>query len=96
MLFKKQKDPTGLDVAITEVFSDMKGFTSDADEYSAMVDQLVKLHTLKECEKPQGVSKDTLLIVAGNLLGIVLILSYEKTNVITTRALQFMLKKGTF
>lgn len=96
MLFKKQKNPSGLDSAITDVLSDMKGFTSDAAEYSAMVDQLVKLHSLKECEKPQGISKDTLLIVAGNLIGIVMILSYEKTNVITTRALQFMLKKGTF
>ncbi len=96
MLIKKQQKPTGLDEAISEVLRDMKGFASDADEYSAMVDQLVKLHCLKENEKSQGVSKDTLLIVAGNLLGIVMILSYEKTNVITTRALQFMLKKGAF
>lgn len=96
MLLKKQKQPSGLDIAITDVLSDMKGFTSDADEYTTMVDQLVKLHSLKDCEKPQRVNKDTLIIVAGNLLGIVMILSYEKTNVITTRALQFMLKKGTF
>lgn len=96
MLFIKQKEPTGLDLAIAEVLSDMKGFTSDADEYSAMVEQLVKLHAMKECEKPNGVSKDTVLIVAGNLLGIVMILSFERTNVITTRALQFMLKKGAF
>ena len=96
MLFKKQKTTSGLDLAIAEVLSEMKGFSSDADEYAIMVDQLVKLQTLKDSEKPQGISKDTLVIVLGNLLGIVMILSYEKTNVITTRALQFMLKKGTF
>jgi hypothetical protein len=96
MLFRKPKKPTGLDEAINEVLSEMKGFTSDADEYSTMVEQLVKLYSLQTCEKPQGISKDTMLIVAGNLLGIVMILSYEKTNVITTKALQFMLKKGAF
>ncbi len=96
MLFAKQKSPTGLDEAIAEVLSDMKGFTSDAPEYCAMTDQLVKLHSLQACEKPQRISKDTLAIVVGNLVGIVMILSYEKTNVITTRALQFMLRKATF
>jgi hypothetical protein len=96
MLFAKHKTPTQLDEAISEVLSDMKGFTSDSDEYAVMVDQLVKLQSLKSCEKTQAISKDTLAIVTGNLIGIVLILSYEKTNVITTRALQFMLRKATF
>ena len=96
MLFIKPKEPTGLDNAIAEVLSDMKGFTSDADEYAAMVEQLVKLHAMKESEKPSSVSKDTVLIVVGNLLGIVMILSFERTNVITTRALQFMLKRSSF
>lgn len=38
------------------------------------------------------VSPDTLLVVAGNLLGIVLILTYEKGNIITTKAINFILK----
>ena len=96
MPLKKQNEPSGLDNAITDVLSEMKGFTADADEYSKMVEQLVKLHALKEAEKPCRVSKDTVLIVVGNLVGIAMILSYEKTNVITTKALQFMLKKGVF
>lgn len=92
MPLNKPKEPSGLDIAIADVLSEMKGFTADADEYAAMVEQLVKLHALKEAEKPQRVSKDTLLIVVGNIVGIALILSHEKTSVITTRALQFMLK----
>lgn len=96
MQFKKQKNPTGLESAIAEVLSEMQGFTSDSDEYAVMIDQLVKLHAMKEAEKPPKVSKDTVLVVASNLVGIVLILSYEKTNIITTKALQFLLKKGAF
>ena len=94
MPLKKQKKLSGLDDAINDVLSELKGFTSDSEEYAAMVDQLVKLHAMKECEKPQNVSMDTLMIVAGNLLGIAMILSYERTNVITTKAVHFLLRKG--
>lgn len=38
------------------------------------------------------VSPDTLLVVAGNLLGILLILTYEKADIITSKALNFILK----
>jgi len=38
------------------------------------------------------VSPDTLLVVAGNLLGIVLILTYEKANIVVSKALNFVLK----
>jgi hypothetical protein len=38
------------------------------------------------------VSPDTIAVVAGNLLGIILILGYEKADVITTKALGFVLK----
>lgn len=96
MAFKKQKELSKLDVAIADVLSDMRGFTSDADEYSAMVEQLVKLHALKEAETPKKLDKDTILIVAGNLVGIAMILSFEKTHVITTKAIQFMLKPKMF
>lgn len=95
-MLRKKQEPTGLEAAIDEVLREMKGFESDSDTYAVMIDQLVKLHAMKEAEKPPKVSRDTILIVAGNLVGIVLILSYEKTNVLTTKALQFLLKKGTF
>lgn len=38
------------------------------------------------------VSPDTLLIVGANLLGIVLILYYEKLDIISTKALGFVIK----
>lgn len=38
------------------------------------------------------VSPDTLLVVAGNLLGILLILTYEKADFITSKAINFILK----
>ncbi len=38
------------------------------------------------------ISPDTVAIIAGNLLGILLILNYEKLNVVSTKALGFVLR----
>ena len=80
-----------LEAAIAQVLSEMESLTADSPEYAKMVDQLTKLYSLKP-KKAQGFSKDTLLTVGANLAGIVLILSFEKTGVITTKALSFVKK----
>lgn len=46
----------------------------------------------KEFEKPDRVSKDTLAIIAANLTGIVLVLSYERMNVIASKAFGAVMK----
>jgi hypothetical protein len=93
MLIKKLKaEKSGLQVAIDNVLSEMQGFTADSDEYERMVDQLVKLQALKDCERPDRVTKDTLAIIAANLFGIVMIVGYERTNVMTSKAVSFLFK----
>lgn len=46
----------------------------------------------KQLDEKKTVSPDTMAVIAGNLLGILLILTYEKANVITTKALGFVLR----
>ena len=40
----------------------------------------------------KSVSLDTVLVVLGNLAGILLILNFEKLNVLTSKAIPFVLK----
>lgn len=47
---------------------------------------------LCEIEKKSKVSKDTLAQVFANLAGIVMILKHEELNVISTKAINFVLK----
>jgi len=47
---------------------------------------------VKEFEKSRRVSPDTLAIVAANIVGILLIIGYERANVVTSKALGFILK----
>jgi hypothetical protein len=62
------------------------------EAYASLVDQLVKLHKLKEDEKPSRVSHDTLITAGANLLGIVLIVGHERAHIISSRAKDFVLK----
>lgn len=61
------------------------------EQINDIVELLKKREDLKD-KKRFKVSPDTIAVIAGNLLGIGLILSYEKLNVISTKALGFVLR----
>lgn len=90
MITKPQ--PTVLDETIDAALAQLKGIEVGSDEYNRKMDQITKLYTLKEKNSPKRVSPDTLILVAGNLAGIVLILGYERAHVVTSKALGFVLK----
>lgn len=89
---------TNLEKEIDKVLLEMSVLARDSKEYSAMLDNLEKLCKAKSPEaksfddRTRRLSLDTIAVVAGNLLGIMLILGFEKENVITTKALSFVLK----
>jgi hypothetical protein len=86
-MFKRTPDPQDepLEEAIDSVLQDMKGYHAESEEYAKCVNQLDKLYKLKP-EKRERVKPDTALTVAGNLVGICLIVFHEKAHVITTKA----------
>ena len=91
-LEKQEPEKTQLDLAIEGVFSEMAGYDADSKEYKKMVARLTELYAIKASNAPDRVSKETMTIVLGNVLGIVLILHYEKLNVVTSKALNFLFK----
>jgi len=91
-MFTKSPHQIGLEKAINELLNDMTSFTSDSKEYTIMVDQLTKLYSLKVLDRPKRISPDTLAIVAGNLIGILVIVGHERANIVTSKALSFVLK----
>lgn len=97
MIFKKtQSEPTDLEIAIARLFDDMAIVRKDSEEYAQMADQMTKLYKLKEVDSnvnaKKRVSPDTWAIVGGNILGIVTIVSYERTHAIASKAIGFVLK----
>ena len=91
--FDKKPHDTALDEAISEILKDLDSLSSDAPEYSAASDQLVKLMKLKKELNPSWrPSPDALVGAAGSILGILLIIKFEKLDVITSKALSFVTK----
>lgn len=90
---KNSEKKSGLDEAIEDVLEAMKTHANPQSEiYAKMVDQLVKIHGLKQNEKTGRVSKDVMVTVGANLVGIMLIVGHERVNVVTSKALMFVKK----
>ena len=92
---RKTSDPSDLDMAIANAHLELSQTSIFEEDYATIMAHLTSLYRLKELEPKSeifGVSKDTCAIIAGNLLGIGLILSHERAHVITTKALSFVSK----
>jgi hypothetical protein len=61
------------------------------EEYKKRLSVVERLHGLMDTtEKVRPVSKETMLNVAANLVGILLIIRHEDVNVIASKALMFV------
>jgi hypothetical protein len=83
---------TRLDDAIDSLLVTMSAEPYESEDYGKMLKHLTELYKLKENSAPKRPSPDTVLLVAGNLAGIVIIIGYERANVIASKAIGFVLR----
>ena len=81
-----------VDEAIGDVLTQMRKIGVDSAEYPKLVVQLDRLMEMRAKEPQNRLSKDTLAIVAGNLMGIMLIVAYEQRHVIRQTAINQVLR----
>jgi hypothetical protein len=92
-MFSRTKEPSLLELEIDRAVRELVNHPIGSEEYNRTLDSIVKLHKMKEEEKPSEVSKDTLSVIGANLLGIFMIITYERAgNVISTFARNLILK----
>jgi hypothetical protein len=89
MFFEPQK--TKLDEEIERTLDSLRNI-SDPEKYDTILSRLERLYKVKELEKPSRVSPDTWAVIAANLVGIVMIITHEHTNAITTKALSLAIR----
>ena len=87
----KKKEDKHIDEAIELLLQDMIAETEPekVKELAASVELLSKSKSYKDNDE---FSKDTILLVVANLVGIGIILCYERTNVLSSKALNFLMK----
>lgn len=84
--FTKKDKRTDLEKEIHSVLCYMSGFHPDSEEYTLAAKNLETLYKAKALEKNKGVSPDVIANIVGGLTGTVLVLWFEKANVITSKA----------
>ena len=82
----------GLETTIDNLILKMADHEGDSDEYTKMADNLETLYKLKAEDQPNRVDANTIALVAANLLGIIIIVGFEKSHVMTSKALSNLLK----
>ena len=82
-MLKERCDYLALELLKTEDPAKVTALKQEMDLYSSILDAN---------RVEWKISPDTLLVVAGNLAGILLILKFEKLDVIATKAIGFVLK----
>jgi hypothetical protein len=92
MLMLKLRKKSILDDSIHRVLVDMQNNDPGSSDYEILMSRLERLVQMKAEERRDRISPDTVAIVAGNLLGIFVIVSYERAHVMVSKGLGFVLK----
>jgi hypothetical protein len=89
-LFKRE--PSVLDEPIEKILTEMNTYKPDDPEWPMLIEHLDKLTRMKSDYRNRRFSPDTMLLVAGNLLGILVIVAYEQKHVMVSKGLGFVIK----
>lgn len=74
-----------VDIEIDAVLLEMKKLGVSHEKYPALIQHLKQLQEMKTKNLRPRVSLDTVLVVAGNLLGILIIVAYEEKHTLTSK-----------
>lgn len=94
-MFKDKEIPRHrrlLEEEYTRTLATLNMHQIDSPEYAKMLSSVERLHTMMNIQKTSPVSRETLLTVGANILGILLIIKHEDVNVITSKALGFVIR----
>jgi hypothetical protein len=91
-MFTVSKTPTRLETTIDKAMTMLDDLDIASDEYATVLERVTTLYEIKDKEKPDRVSLDTVAVIGANLLGIMLIIRHEHVNVITSRAMGLVMK----
>jgi len=83
-----------LDLEIDRVIAKMSKMDPNSEDYQKSANSLKTLCDAKAIKAKASVSPDTWVLVGANLIGIVAILNFERTGIVVSKAVNFVLKKG--
>lgn len=89
---KRISNSRQLDEEIKTVTGNLAFIHPKDEAYEVVAANLNRLYEIRDLTTKSRISPDTVAIIAANLLGIGLILRYEELDVISTKAMSFVMK----
>lgn len=87
---KSTQEQTHLQKEIDRLLSEMENLDPASEEYKVMAANLAMIYKLQETDKPDRISKDALLAAGVTLSVALLVLYFEKSNVVTSKAFSYI------
>ena len=89
---RKGNKQANLEKEIDRVIDKLSLLEPQSLEYKNITENLDRLYKAKGNINDRKISPDTIAVIAGNLIGIALIIWHEEANSITSKALGFVIK----
>lgn len=83
---------TEYDRQIRRTLNEMETYNPQTDEYGYLLERVQKLSKMREEFRPDRIDPNTVLTIAANIVGIVVIVRHEEFNVVASKALGFVIK----
>lgn len=83
---------TPIDPLIEDILSRMQQLGVTSEEYPKLMTLLERLYKLKKTQNREPLSRDTIAMVGGNLMGILLIVAYEQKHVMTSKGFNHLIR----
>ena len=98
MFKKKQTEKSALDKAIDEALRELIAAPSDSKHYKKIREQLTELYAMRKIDadiKNATAWRPEFVVPAiASVAGILIIVGYERMNVVTSKALNFVMKSN--
>lgn len=88
----KKPDVLALDEPIEKVLESLKTYDTTDAEFSDSLEYLERLAKLKSEKDQSRVDPNQIILVVGNLVGILVVVAYEQKHVWTSKAKNFELR----
>ena len=89
--FTKADRRSKLQKEMDTVFKKLEELDPSDENYTKTINNLERLHKMKSDDKIK-VSPDVVISVLGSIVGTVLVLYFEKTDIVTSKAINWIIK----
>lgn len=82
-----------MDAEIERLAAQLSTLSPLSEDYATVLNRLATLTKARAEKNERAISMDALVNVGANIIGMLLVLNYEKLNVISTKAMSMVWKK---